>query len=141
MRQRILRAHQRIEEMEYPGDRDQATLHLGAFRDGKLVGIASIYQETWNDDPRPGDWRLRGMAVDEPVRGGGVGAALLESCVRHIAEHGGRRLWCNARTAASGFYEKYGLRLRSGVWDEGAIGPHVVMAGDIEEMLSRSSIR
>lgn len=138
MRQRILRAHQTLEEMNYPGDHDADTLHLGAFDADRLAGIASIYREAWPKDTRPGDWRLRGMAVDETFRGGGVGAALLAACAEHIASHGGKRLWCYARTPARGFYEKFGLTTRSEVWDEGGIGPHVVMAGDIADLLARS---
>jgi GNAT superfamily N-acetyltransferase len=137
LRQRILRAHQALAEMEYPGDRDAQTVHFGAFDGERLVGIASIYHEAWKDDPQPGDWRLRGMAVDEAARGGGVGAKLLEACARHIADHGGKRLWCNARTPACAFYERFGLSRRGPIWDEGAIGPHVVMVGDIEAMLPR----
>lgn len=138
LRQRILRAHQTLQEMDYPGDREADTLHLGAFEGDRLVGIASIYLEAWPKDPHPGDWRLRGMAVDETFRGGGVGAALLAACAQHIASRGGKRLWCYARTPACGFYEKFGLTTRSEVWDEGGIGPHVVMAGDIADLLARS---
>ena len=139
MRQRILRAHQTLAEMEYPGDRDVETVHFGAFDGDRLVGIASIYREAWKDDPQPGDWRLRGMAVDEALRGRGAGAKLLEACGRHMADRGGRRLWCYARTPACGFSEKFGLGTRGPIWDEGGIGPHVVMAGDVEGLLSRGA--
>ncbi len=137
MRQRILRPHQALAEMEYPGDRDPDTAHWGAFDGETLVGIASIYREPWKVDPGPGDWRLRGMAVDESVRGGGVGAKLLKACNGHIRQRGGARLWCNARTPAQGFYERFGLTTRSDVWEEEGIGPHIVMAGDIQAILPR----
>lgn len=137
MRQRILRAHQNLEEMDYPGDRDAETVHFGAFAGQELVGIASIYQQPWGRDPRPGDWRLRGMAVHESWRGAGVGTALLAACAKHIDSRAGKRLWCNARTPACGFYEGFGLSVQSEVWDGGSIGPHVDMAGDIPELLER----
>src|SRR5687767_12023781 len=140
LRQRILRAHQTLAEMEYPGDRDADTIHFGAFDGDTLVGIASIYREQWKDDPQPGDWRLRGMAVDDSRRSGGIGAALLMARGEHISAHGGPRPWCYARTPACGFYEKFGLTTRSEVWDDGQIGPHVVMAGDIDALLARSAV-
>ena len=135
MRQRILRSHQTLAEMDYPGDHEPQTKHFGAFTGEHLIGIASIYHQPWPRDPRPDDWRLRGMAVDESQRGGGVGVALLGACARHISSMGGKRLWCNARTPACGFYERHGLVMRSEVWDGGGIGPHVDMAGDIPNML------
>ena len=135
MRQRILRSHQTLAEMDYPGDREPTTVHFGAFAGVVLIGIASIYHEPWPRDPRRDDWRLRGMAVDESQRGGGVGAALLATCARHISSRGGKRLWCNARTPACGFYERCGRSVCSEVWDGGASGPHVDMAGAISDML------
>ena len=137
MRQRILRSHQTLAEMDYPGDRDADSRHFGAFSGRKLVGIASVYQQPWPRDPQPADWRLRGMAVDESKRGEGIGAALLLACARHIAGRHGRRLWCNARTPAIGFYERCGLAVGSEVWDGGGTGPHVDMAGPIAEMRRR----
>ena len=137
MRQRILRSHQTLAEMDYPGDRDVQTKHFGAFAGKELVGIASIYHQPWPRDSRPDDWRLRGMAVDESRRGSGVGAALLGICAQHIHARGGKRLWCNARTPAIGFYQRCGLRVASEVWDGGGTGPHVDMAGDVAEMLAR----
>jgi GNAT superfamily N-acetyltransferase len=137
MRQGILRRHQALAEMEYPGDRDAATVHFGAFEEQRLLGIASLYREPWKDDPQPGDWRLRGMAVDEQKRGSGLGAKLLTACGRHMAERGGKRLWCYARAPACGFYEKFGLSKRGPIWDEAGIGPHVVMAGDVHVLLAR----
>ncbi len=132
LRQRILRRHQPISEMEYPGDREADTVHLGAFDAERLVGIASLYREPWREDPRPGDWRLRGMTVEDRLRGAGVGAALLQACIDHVRGAGGKRLWCNARTPAQGFYERFGLTTRSAVWEEEGIGPHVVMALDVD---------
>lgn len=136
MRHRILRPWQTLSEMDYPGDRDAQTIHFGAFDGSALLGIGSIYCEPWPKDPQPGDWRLRGMAVDETARGGGIGAAILAACARHIASHDGKRLWCYARTPACGFYERFGLEVRSQVWDGGGIGPHVDMVGDIRQMLA-----
>src|SRR5690606_32818171 len=121
MRQRVLRPHQTMAEMEYPGDRAAETVHLGAFAGDELVGIASLYREPWREDPQPHDWRLRGMAVADRLRGAGVGAALLQACIDHVKSAGGGRLWCNARTPARGFYERFGLTTRSEVWEEEGI--------------------
>ena len=44
IRQRVLRPHQRAEELVYPGDDDASTFHLGAFVNDELVGILSMYR-------------------------------------------------------------------------------------------------
>ena len=40
---------------------------------------------------------------------------------------GGRRVWCNARLSAAGFYERVGFGRVGGVFEIAGIGPHAVM--------------
>ena len=91
------------------------------------MGIASLYRESRPGGP-PGGWRLRGMATDADVRGAGFGAALVAACIEHVAAAAGAELWCNARMAAVGFYERAGFRVVSDEFQVPGIGPHVVMA-------------
>jgi len=76
---------------------------------------------------RSASWRLRGMATREDVRSLGIGAAVLDRVVRHVADHGGGLLWCNARLAAVPFYRRAGFVTHGETWEEPQIGPHVVM--------------
>lgn len=127
LRHAVLRSDQGWEATDYPGDTAASTLHVGAFAGPSLVGVASVYRE-----PLPGfrdedGWRLRGMATDPAARGRGHGAALLRSCIGHVARMGGRRLWCNARTPAADFYARHGLTRRGEEFDIPPMGPHVVM--------------
>jgi predicted GNAT family N-acyltransferase len=124
LRHRILRPGQAFEDTVYPGDELPDTVHLGAFHGERLVGVASLYRE---DRAGPG-WRLRGMATEPDVRGGGFGGALLAACAEHVAGSGGGELWCNARMAAVGFYRRAGFQVVSEEFDVPGIGPHVVMA-------------
>ena len=131
LRHSVLRPGQAFEETVYPGD--DAGLHLGAFDDGdRLVGIASLYEED-RVGGRAGGWRLRGMATDANVRGGGYGAALLAGCVELVVEAGGTELWCNARMAAVGFYRRAGFEVVSDEFDVPGIGPHVVMTRPVPD--------
>jgi GNAT superfamily N-acetyltransferase len=133
LRQAVLRPHQRPEDLVWPGDDVPGALHLGA-RDGgggggeTLVGVVSIAPEAHPLDPRPGDWRIRGMATAPELRGRGIGAALLQACLEHARRHGGTRAWCSARTSAAGFYARAGFVTESDVFDKPGIGPHVVMS-------------
>lgn len=138
LRHAVLRPSETFDATVYAGDDDLATRHLGAFVDGRLVGVASLYREDrpdregGSDSDREGrgegaHWRLRGMATAPEARGRGAGRALLDACVNHVAAKGGGLLWCNARTPAVGFYTAAGFRAVGDEFDIADIGPHVVM--------------
>jgi len=130
LRQRILRPHQRVEELVYAHDDDAATLHLGAFAGDAMVGTATVHPEPMpgaGADPQ-GDWRLRGMATVPEMRRRGVGAALVRGCIAHVVAHGGCRLWCNARVSAAPFYAALAFSTIGLPFELKDIGPHYVMA-------------
>jgi GNAT superfamily N-acetyltransferase len=109
LRHAILRPGQAPEQLVYRGDDEPDTLHAGAFRDGALVGIASVARGPCPRADFPDPWQLRGMATASEVRGLGYGRALIRACLRHVAARGGLTLWCNGRTSASGFYIALGF--------------------------------
>lgn len=127
LRHAVLRPHQPPEASTYPGDDAADTLHLGLYREGRQLGIASLYRE-----PPPGEslssaWRLRGMAVLPETQGQGLGAALLRTCLDHAASQSGTWVWCNARTTAAGFYRALGFSPRGEEFELPGIGPHYLM--------------
>jgi GNAT superfamily N-acetyltransferase len=124
LRQRVLRPHQSVEELRAQGD---GAPQVAVYLDGVVVACASVRPEPMPGDPRDGDWRLRGMASAPDVRGQGYGAAALQGAVEYATERGARRLWCNARSAAVGFYERYGWRTVGEEFHLDPIGPHYVM--------------
>jgi len=124
LRQALLRPHQQVEELVYRGDDDPHSLHVGGFRHGRLVGIASIFLL-----PMPGvdgadAWQVRGMAVEHGMRGYGLGGLMLERCVEHAAGQRARLIWCNARSGSHGFYQRYGFRVDGEPFALPDIGPH-----------------
>ena len=73
LRHAVLRPGQSFEQTVYSRDDHPETLHLGAFDGDRLVAIASLYREARPHRPSRAAWRLRGMATDPDVRGGGFG--------------------------------------------------------------------
>lgn len=128
LRQRVLRPHQPPEALVYPGDDAAETLHLGAYIGGEQVGVASLFCEAPPGEDEPDSWRLRGMAVTPGAQGGGHGRALLEACLAHAKAQGGARVWCNARTTASGFYLRLGFVVVGDAFELPGIGPHHLMS-------------
>ncbi len=124
LRQRVLRPFLTVEEVLAQSDDAPS---IAVYEDGRCVACASVREEPMPDDPRPGDWRLRGMASDPDVRGQGYGAAALLASLDHARERGGRRVWANCRSGAKGFYEHHGFATVGEEFDVEPIGPHWLM--------------
>jgi len=131
LRQAILRPHQPVEELVYPGDESPEAAHFGAFLDGKLVGIASVYHEAPHGGTDDKAWRLRGMAVVLQLHRKGIGSRLLGECIEHAKQHGGATMWFNARKPAVPFYQAHGFQIQGEEFLLPAIGPHYLMSGEM----------
>jgi GNAT superfamily N-acetyltransferase len=128
LRRVVLRPHQRPEDLVYPGDDAPDTLHLDLSVEGEQRAVASMFREPLPGTPDASAYRLRGMAVLPEHQGLGYGAALVHACIEHARQHGGTRLWCNARTTAAGFYRKLGFEANGGEIELPGIGPHYLMS-------------
>jgi predicted GNAT family N-acyltransferase len=114
--------------VEIPGDDDPATFHLAARTpEGQVVGVVRFHPNPCPWRPAQAAWQLRGMATDPAVRGTGAGRALVTAGLARVAAEGGDLVWCDARQAASGFYERMGFTVVTGPYDMGPIGPHLGM--------------
>jgi thiamine transport system ATP-binding protein len=127
LRRRVLRTGTPSRRVEFAGDDDPATLHLGV-RDatGRLVAIS-----TWGQRPFPGGPKegravqLRGMAVEPAEQGRGLGALLLEEGVERAFADGAELVWANARDHALSFYARHGFEVvGDGYLDETTAIPH-----------------
>lgn len=127
LRHKVLRPSQAPEELIFSGDHSPESLHLGAFLDGELVGVASVCRERCPDDNRLDAWRLQGMAVASTVQGHGCGRQLLERGIQHVADRGGTLLWCEGRTGVAGFYRAMGFELHGEEFVKPISGPHYIM--------------
>lgn len=126
LRHAVLRPMQPLEACRYPGDDAPTTYHAGAWAEGDLIGVASVFRESEDGTTDGPDWRIRGMAVEAPWRGRGVGGALLRAVIAHCAlQQDGGLLWCNARTAVEPFYRRYGFVRDGQEFDLPPLGPHV----------------
>jgi predicted GNAT family N-acyltransferase len=117
--------------VEIPGDDDPETVHLAArTAEGQVVGVVRFHPNPcpWRDARQA--WQLRGMATDPAVRGAGAGRALVAEGLALVAARGGDLVWCDARAAAVGFYERMGFTVVTEAYEIPPIGPHVGMTID-----------
>lgn len=143
LRWRVLRPHQRLEDVVLRGDEDPNTAFYVARNttSGNVVATASVQREAppWEPQARrdrdhagpdsrlevpPGvrfaagndgsnAWRLRAMATLPPRR----------RCDRRPR----RLLWCGARIRAVPFYERAGFSTLGDFYEEPVVGTHVLM--------------
>ena len=111
----------------WAGDEDPATFHLAARIGQQLVGVVRFSPAPcpWRTATDP--WQLRGMATDAEVRGRGAGRAMVADGLVRVTERGGDLVWCDARVAAAGFYERMGFTVVTSEFDKPGIGPHLGM--------------
>lgn len=145
LRREVLRPHQEVEEMSALGSEHEDALVVGAVlrSTGEVVGTGGVAPEQPpaalaearphsvslpSPAPEPERWwRLRAMATAPGLRGSGVGAAVVDALLDHVARLGGGVVWCKARTPAVGFYGRAGFRSFGEPWTEPRVGPHVLM--------------
>jgi GNAT superfamily N-acetyltransferase len=127
LRQSILRPMQSMNEMNYEGDHDPGTIHLGAFVEDELIGIVSLFNHPMPESTDKNQWRFRNMAVKKEYQNNGIGKILFKYCIDEAKAAGAATLWCNARTPVEKFYEKNGMERVSDEFIIEPIGPHVIM--------------
>lgn len=127
IRQKVLRPTQSIEHVKYESDVFRNSFHLGAFKDGDLISIASFLQENHPAFDEINQYRLNGMATLEAYRGQEAGRKLLLEGEKILKRRHARLLWCNAKFPVSNYYIRFGLREYGEVFVIDSIGPHKLM--------------
>lgn len=107
IRHRVLWPNRPISEIKIPEDINAR--HFGAYIDGKLVGVVSLFRE--------GDtFQFRKLAVLAEYRGHGIGKTLINSCIIEARKYQVKSLWCDARSSAIEFYKKLGFSVETDVF-------------------------
>ena len=102
LRQQVLYPAEPLNQMAM--DEDNNGYHFGAFGDRELLAIVSLFKHG-------DDYQFRKFAVTPEAQGQGIGSAMLNHLMDFVVRDGGKRLWCNARLTATGFYTKHGFTL------------------------------
>ena len=132
LRWRVLRPGHPRETAQFEGDDDPTTKHFGCFIGASNVGCVTIKRSVWQNQEA---WQLRGMAVDDAMQNRGLGRAMLQLIEQTIREDARlpQLIWCNAREAAAGFYERNGWRIASERFDIATVGPHFRMVREVAD--------
>jgi predicted GNAT family N-acyltransferase len=117
--------------IEFTGDFDVDTFHLGVFESDELKGISS-FMKTTNVLFNSTQYQLRGMATLPCARGKGYGKLMLQYAINHLKEKRVNTLWCNAREEALDFYKKIGFVKKGDAFEIQQIGVHYKLYKNIE---------
>lgn len=136
LRARILRAGRSLDQSRSRQDGLESTRHLAAVTpDGAVAGVVTYFPAATPLEPGRRAMRFRGMAVDEAVRGRGVGRSLMRELVARARDAGAELLWANGRDGALGFYEAIGFRVvGDGFLDDDMQLPHHVVIAELDDI-------
>ena len=139
LRRRVLRDGTPSHEVDWPGDHDPTTVHLGVRAPtttadgpaGRLVAVSTwlLAVAPWrHDEGADGSGvQLRGMATDPATafRGQGLGSLLLRRGIERAWSDGRTHVWANARVPVLDFYVAHGFTVVGDVVDSAETGiPH-----------------
>jgi GNAT superfamily N-acetyltransferase len=133
IRQQVLIPDHDSKKIKFEFDDDEdISFHLGAFKDSKLVSVASFYYDRNTTFTDQHQYQLRGMATLPEYQGQGLSSELLNMAFPIIKQNFCTLLWCNARVSAVGYYQKVGFVIHEDkVFEIEGIGPHVLMSKKI----------
>jgi predicted GNAT family N-acyltransferase len=84
-------------------DGDDSAWHFGVYENEMLIAVISLF------DDGDGSMRFRKFATLPKFQNLGYGSQLLTFAINFAKNEGFKRLWCDARTDAFGFYRRFGF--------------------------------
>ncbi|MXV14190.1 GNAT family N-acetyltransferase [Pedobacter sp. HMF7056] len=100
IRHKVMYPEKDFDDIKLPLDSEG--LHFGLFDHDQLISVVSYF-------PDGNQAQFRKFATLEEKQGSGYGGKLLQFIIDYSKSAGIKRLWCNARKNAVGFYQKYGF--------------------------------
>lgn len=107
MRRDVMYPEMTLEDVQLPDD--ASGMHLGLFDGDVLCSVISLFYKN-------GELQFRKFATVTSLQGKGYGKQLLQHVFDQARKEEIKRIWCNARTTATGLYEKFGMRPFGETW-------------------------
>ena len=131
LRREVLRDGRPDADVTFDFDADAESLHLAAYDDDEIVGVASLAPRPTPKRPGKVAWQLRGMAVSPARQGSGVGKELVAAAVDRLAARGVEVIWADGRDTALGFYTRLGWVVEGDGYVTGIGLPHHTVLLDL----------
>lgn len=109
----------------FKNDKAKETVHLGAFKFEKLIGILSAYYIPCPEFENLKGYQLRAIAVNPKYQRQGIASLLIQNILGKIIEkQNADHIWLNARIAAQKLYESNGFYPIGKQFEINSIGTH-----------------
>lgn len=83
-------------------EEDDNGIHFGLYEENELRSIVSLFIES-------NEAQFRKLATLEEYQGQGYASQLIEHLIEFCKKQKVKKIWCNARTLKSNFYQKFGF--------------------------------
>lgn len=125
LRHALLRKGKPLKSCYFEMDKDKETIHLGAFKGKKIIGVLSSFQITCPQFEELKGVQLRAIAVDPKYQRKGIGSLLIKSIFHCINKNQNvDYIWLNARVAANNLYKSNGFKPLGKQFEIESIGTH-----------------
>ena len=125
IRKKVLRNNINL-PIQFIGDFDENTFHLGIFKNKILAGIITLMKNK-GVAVEGSQYQLRGMAIKKEFQNQGLGKHLLLEVETILKQKKCTVIWCNARIIALPFYKKLKFKVIGNEFDIPKIGLHFKM--------------
>ena len=125
LRHALLRKGKPLKSCYFEMDKDKETIHLGAFKAKKIIGVLSAFQISCPQFEKLQGVQLRAIAVDPKYQRCGIGSLLIKSIFQRINKNQNvDYIWLNARVAANDLYKSNGFNPLGKQFEIESIGTH-----------------
>jgi len=100
IRHQVLWPEKSIEFVKVPEDENAS--HFGLFVNERLASVISLFPDNKN-------MRFRKFATIPEFQNKGLGSQLLKFVINYSQGNHYKNIWCDARSNALGFYERFGF--------------------------------
>ena len=125
LRHALLRKGKPLKSCYFEMDKAKETIHLGAFKSEKIIGVLSAFQTPCPQFEKLQGVQLRAIAVDTKFQHKGVGSLLIQSVFQYINKNQNIDcIWLNSRVAANNLYISNGFKPIGKQFEIESIGTH-----------------
>lgn len=131
IRHQVLWQHKSLDNCGIDIDDHSDAFHLGVYKEGQLVCVASFFNQSQTQFLHQNQYRLRAMATLTKAQNTGAAKVLLSAAFKRLIANKQEILWCDARIKATGFYKKLGFKKIGDSYNIPIIGAHFLMYKDL----------
>ena len=109
MRQAVMYPGEPIEMVKLPDD--DSGVHTGVYEGDELLSVISFFEKN-------NELQFRKFATRTDKQGQGYGSRLLQYVMDEAVRRQVVAIWCNARTNAIPFYQRFGMQPEGESWEK-----------------------